>query len=34
MVIMIITVLAKLFPIIPVWETAVHEGIINETNNE
>jgi molybdopterin-containing oxidoreductase family membrane subunit len=34
MVIMIITVLAKVFPIIPVWETAVHEGMINETNNE
>ncbi len=34
MVLMIITVLSKLFPIIPVWETAVHKGLIKETDNE
>jgi molybdopterin-containing oxidoreductase family membrane subunit len=30
MVIMIVSVLAKLFPIIPVWETAVHKGYIKD----
>jgi len=30
MVLMIITVLSKLFPIIPVWETAVHRGLIED----
>ncbi len=30
MVIMIVTILAKLFPVIPVWETAVHEGFVQE----
>lgn len=30
MVLMIVSVLAKVFPIIPVWETAVHEGHIQE----
>ena len=35
MVLMIITVLAKLFPVIPVWETAVYKGIIkDETEQE
>jgi Ni/Fe-hydrogenase subunit HybB-like protein len=35
MVVMIISVLAKLFPIIPVWETAVHKGLIkDETETE
>ncbi|NVO09698.1 MAG: polysulfide reductase NrfD [Bacteroidales bacterium] len=30
MVLMIISVLAKLFPIIPVWETVVHKGLIKD----
>jgi Ni/Fe-hydrogenase subunit HybB-like protein len=35
MVLMIVTVLSKLFPIIPVWETAVHKGYIkDETESE
>ncbi|MHC1702691.1 MAG: NrfD/PsrC family molybdoenzyme membrane anchor subunit [Tenuifilaceae bacterium] len=35
MVLMIVTVLSKLFPIIPVWETAVHKGLIeDETETE
>ncbi len=35
MVLMIISVLAKLFPIIPIWETAVHKGLIkDETETE
>ncbi len=35
MVLMIISTLAKLFPIIPVWETAVHKGlIVDETEVE
>lgn len=34
MVVMIVSVLAKLMPIVPVWETALHEGAIEETTNE
>jgi len=34
MVLMIITVLSKLFPIIPVWETAVHNGLIAEIEDD
>jgi molybdopterin-containing oxidoreductase family membrane subunit len=34
MVLMIVTVLAKLFPVIPVWETAVHNGIIKDETEE
>lgn len=34
MVLMIITVLAKLMPIVPVWETAIHEGAIDEIVEE
>lgn len=30
MVLMIISVLAKLFPVIPIWETAVHKGLIKD----
>jgi Ni/Fe-hydrogenase subunit HybB-like protein len=34
MVIMIISVLTKLFPVIPVWETAADKGYIKETHEE
>ena len=34
MVVMIISVLAKLFPIIPVWETAVHNGLIKDDTED
>ncbi len=32
--VLIITILAKLFPVIPIWETAHEEGITNEEMNE
>lgn len=34
MVVMIISVLTKLFPVIPVWETAVHRGLIKDETEE
>jgi len=32
--ILIVTVLAKLFPIMPIWEVAHDEGITNEEMNK
>jgi Ni/Fe-hydrogenase subunit HybB-like protein len=34
MVLMIVSVLAKLMPVIPVWETAIHEGAEKDISNE